>query len=99
MGIDVSEVSEDFVGIKLSETNEINSGFGIFYEKSFFQITDGRYTAYGIIYDLYNQGSDLAELARFFVPKEYRNNGFGKLAAVSLINLSLIHISEPTRPY
>jgi len=85
VGIYISEIDFSIVENKLSETNEINSGFYLC-ERSFFQITDSSYIAYAIIYDLYSLDSDLAELARFFVPRKYRDRGFGKLAAISLMD-------------
>ncbi|HIF5880503.1 TPA: hypothetical protein ACX3FY_004667 [Vibrio parahaemolyticus] len=78
----ISEVDFDVVEEQLSNTKEVNTGFDI-YDRTCLQITDGSTTAYAIIYDL---SDECPELARFFVPQRYRNNGFGKFAAVSLLN-------------
>ena len=77
----ISNVDFHVVEEQLSNTKEINVGFDIF-DRTYFQISDGSSTAYAIIYDLFD---DCPELARFFVLQEYRNSGFGKLAAVSLL--------------
>ncbi|HAS8570291.1 TPA: hypothetical protein I7778_21605 [Vibrio vulnificus] len=66
----------------LSKTNELNAGFDV-YDRTCFQITNGNSSAYAIVYDL---SDECPELARFFVPIEYRNAHFGKLAAVFLMN-------------
>ncbi|ELA8351592.1 MULTISPECIES: hypothetical protein [Vibrio] len=78
----ISEVDFGVVEEQFSNTNEVNTGFDI-YDRTCLQITDGNSTAYAIIYDLFDE---CPELARFFVPQRYRNDGFGKSAAVSLLN-------------
>ncbi|ALR91151.1 hypothetical protein BBM40_16120 [Vibrio parahaemolyticus] len=78
----ISEVDLHVVEEQFSNTKEVNAGFDI-YDRTCFQITDGCSTAYAIIYDLFDE---CPELARFFVPQEYRHGGFGTSAAVSLLN-------------
>ncbi len=80
--LSVSTVNLEVVEEYLSKTNELNSGFDL-YDRTCFQITNGNAMAYAIVYDLYDE---CPELARFFVPTEYRSAHFGKLAAVSLMN-------------
>lgn len=78
----VSKVDLQMLEKHLSKTNEINIGFDIF-DRACFQITDGDAIAYAIVYNLFDERP---ELARFFVPLAHRDFGFGKFAAVALIN-------------
>lgn len=84
---DMSVIDVDYQDVNeaLCETKELNPGFDIF-ERDYFLIAKGNYKAYAVLYDFYDEDDDLPELARFFVPKEFRKNGFGKLAAKALID-------------
>ncbi|WP_028112692.1 GNAT family N-acetyltransferase [Ferrimonas kyonanensis] len=77
------EVGFELVKSAFCETDEINVGFGA--DCSYLQIADGSSVAFAVIYDLNDNESDFIELARFFVPKEYRGKGFGRAAAVFII--------------
>ncbi|HKM36418.1 MAG TPA: hypothetical protein VJY83_02120 [Thiopseudomonas sp.] len=81
----IVEMDLDVIEEIFSKTNEINSGYDRF-DRSFFQISDDKSTAYAVVYDLRNNENDCPELARFFVPSIYRNNGFGMSAAIYIIN-------------
>lgn len=83
--ISVIDVEYQVVNAAFSETKELNPGFDIF-ERDYFLIVQDNYKAYAVLYDFYDKDDDLPELARFFVPKEFRKNGFGKLAAKALID-------------
>lgn len=81
--MNILETTLENVKEVFGKKNEINVGFGD--NRSYFKITDGHSEAFVVIYDLNAQESDFIELARFFVPEKHRGNGFGKLAAVFII--------------
>ena len=89
-GFLISEVNCGVVKSKIGETDEINIGHNK-YDRFFFSISYGGSVAYAVVYSIDN-GS--VELARFFVPKEFRGVGFGRDAAVAFIKYLFENNSE-----
>ncbi|HIF9256018.1 TPA: hypothetical protein ACX6Q6_003029 [Photobacterium damselae] len=82
----ITKVELSVIEKAFNQTNEINCGFELF-NRSFYQITDGKSLAYAVVYE--NEGACLdssVELARFFVPEVFRNTGFGHNSAAFFID-------------